>query len=78
MTSPTTHARTSRIGRIASATLAVLAIGGLAACTSTAAPGEAAGNIEGPAAVESPFDLSSANVESRPRIDPIPEAVAAL
>lgn len=77
MTSPTTTARVSRLGRIASASLAVLAIGGLAACSS-AAPGDAAANTVDTPAVESPFDLTSANADSRPRIDPIPEAVAAL
>lgn len=77
MTSPTTTARFPRLGRIASATLAVLAIGGLAACSS-AAPGDAAANIADTPAVESPFDLTSANADGRPRIDPIPEAVAAL
>lgn len=78
MTSPTTTARFSRLGRIASASLAVLAIGGLAACSSAAPGGEAAANTVDTPVVESPFDLTSANADGRPRIDPIPEAVAAL
>ncbi|UBH05104.1 ABC transporter substrate-binding protein [Leucobacter sp. Psy1] len=73
-----TPTRTSgpRASRLIVASLAALAIVGLTACSSasSATPGE----TSEPAANESPFDLTSANVEDRVRIDPVPEAVEAL
>lgn len=69
-----------RVGRLVRATasaVAILALGGLAACSSPSGSSDAASETAG-TEVESPFDLTSANAESRPRIDPIPEAVAAL
>jgi len=67
-----------RPATIALASLAVIALGGLAACSSTPGPAGSVVPDTGAAEIESPFDLSSQNAADRPRIDPIPEAVAAL
>ncbi len=64
---------------VALTALAALALTGLAACSSAApGTGDGADGAVAPGVAESPFDLSSANADARPRIDPIPEAVAAL
>lgn len=79
MTITTTIRRGGRLGqfgRFGAATAAILAFAGLAACSSPAA-GDA-GSIAESTRAESPFDLTSANTEGRVRIDPVPEAVAAL
>lgn len=59
------------------ASLAIVAVGSLTACSSAPAATEP-GADSGTTTVESPFDLTSENAAERPRIDPIPEAVAAL
>jgi len=77
----TRTAGTRSAAKIALASLAAIALAGLTACStasSSAAPGGSDGSSSDSATAESPFDLSSANAEGRPRIDPIPEAVAAL
>ncbi|MBP1326969.1 polar amino acid transport system substrate-binding protein [Leucobacter exalbidus] len=60
---------------------ALIALTGLTGC-SAAAPGEDRASAVAPGAEAfagaSPFDLTSANAAGRPRIDPVPEAVAAL
>ncbi len=66
-----------RSGRVGAASIAILAIAGLVACSSGPATDTVA-NTTPDSATESPFDLTSANADSRPRIDPVPEAVAAL
>lgn len=80
--SPTHPLRRRTPLKVALASLAALALGGLAACSSTP---ESSGSVVDPGANsgstevnESPFDLTSKNAEGRPRIDPVPEAVAAL
>lgn len=77
MSVPPSPTRTlSRARRITAASVALLALAGLTACSSGPKPASAdSGNS---AATESPFDLTSANAEDRVRIDPVPEAVAAL
>ncbi|MFC7766811.1 hypothetical protein [Leucobacter soli] len=77
MTITTPNRRTGRLSRAAAATTAILALSGLVACSSTSVADDTAPTTPD-AATASPFDLTSANAESRPRIDPIPEAVAAL
>ncbi|WP_125099425.1 ABC transporter substrate-binding protein [Leucobacter chromiireducens] len=77
---PSTSRR--RAGLLLSA-LTALALTGLTACSavvSDAAQGTGDSDPAGGTSVaaESPFDLTSANADERPRIDPIPEAVAAL
>lgn len=67
----------SRAGRIAVASLASIAFVGLTACGSDSDPAPAETESDSGAA-ESPFDLTSANVDERVRIDPVPEAVEAL
>jgi polar amino acid transport system substrate-binding protein len=77
----TRTAGTRSAAKIALASLAAIALAGLTACStasSSAVPGGSDGSSSDSATAESPFDLSSANAEGRPRIDPIPEAVAAL
>ncbi len=76
MTTTTTLRRRGRLGRIGVTAAAVLTLAGLVACSAPAGTGPGAAAAE--SAPESPFDLTSANAESRPRIDPVPEAVAAL
>lgn len=76
---PTSRRRTGAL----LAALTALALGGLTACSAvvtTDGKGSAGEGDAGTPAVaaESPFDLTSANAEDRLRIDPIPEAVAAL
>ena len=81
------HARTTRsvprlatmVGLFATATAALA----LAACSAVVTDDEAQGSggggaSGGAAATESPFDLTTANVDARPSIDAVPEAVAAL
>lgn len=78
MYTPPTQTRTPgarRLASVALASLAALALGGLAACSS---PASTSGSVSETSATESPFDLTTANLDGRPRIDPIPEAVAAL
>lgn len=63
------------------AVLSAIALAGLAGCSAVVsddAKGAVAPGESTAVAAESPFDLSSANADERPRIDPIPEAVAAL
>lgn len=74
---------TTRIRRTIAAVATIGALAALTACDAfVTADEEAAAADEGraPAATggSSPFDLTTANVEERPRIDPIPDAVAAL
>ncbi|MGO2095722.1 MAG: ABC transporter substrate-binding protein [Candidatus Microbacterium stercoravium] len=74
---------TTRIRRTIAAVATIGALAALTACDAiVTADEEAAAADEGraPAATDgsSPFDLTTANVEERPRIDPIPDAVAAL
>lgn len=77
MTSQITPPRFAHVQRLATAAFAVAALGmGLAACSSSSPDG--AGAVSGTATAESPFDLTTAGQADRPRIDPIPEAVAAL
>lgn len=77
-TSPThTRSRGARAAVTAAlASVTTIALGGLVACSSPSDDGAA--NQLPAATIESPFDLTAANAESRPRIEPIPEAVAAL
>ncbi len=80
METPPTFTRTTtvrRTGKIALAALSALAISGLVACSSASTADDAANSVDTPT-IESPFDLTSANADSRPRIDAVPEAVAAL
>ena len=65
---------------VALSSLAALALVGLAACSSGPEAAESAGSVTEPSSTstESPFDLTSANADARPHIEPIPEAVAAL
>ncbi|MBP1327055.1 polar amino acid transport system substrate-binding protein [Leucobacter exalbidus] len=67
----------ARTGRLMLTAAALLAVGGLVACS---APGEgAAGGVpEGASEQTSGFDLTSKNIDSRPHIDEVAEAVAAL
>ena len=83
-TIPTASAPAPRLrSRVALVSLAVLALAGLTSCgavvteeeQANAAPGSAA---DAAPAGDSPFDLTSASVDGRLRIDPVPEAVAAL
>ncbi|MBL3699341.1 ABC transporter substrate-binding protein [Leucobacter luti] len=63
------------------AVLSAVALAGLTACSavvSDSADGAVAPGESTAVAAESPFDLTSENAAERPRIDPIPEAVAAL
>lgn len=73
---PSTRSRGPRTTRFVVASLAALAFVGLTACSSasSATPDDGADT----ATSESPFDLTSANVDDRVRIDPVPEAVEAL
>ena len=77
---PSRRAFGAPAARIALASLAALSLVGLTACgavvTEKDKVSEGAGKT--PAAQESPFDLTSANADERPHIDPVPEAVAAL
>lgn len=69
---------TRRTGAVIAA-LGALALAGLTACSSaTSGPPGAAAAGDSPASTESPFDLTSKNADERVRIDPVPEAVAAL
>ncbi|PRI10145.1 ABC transporter substrate-binding protein [Leucobacter massiliensis] len=72
--------RAGRLGRLALTGAAALALTGLVACSSPAGADTAGtgSSGSGSAATGSPFDLTSANVDGRPHIDPVPEAVAAL
>ena len=74
-TPPTRTTARAAVRRAPAVALVALTLAGLTACSaaSNASPGPAA-----PAPAESPFDLSTANLDERPRIDPVPEAVAAL
>ncbi|MBP1327060.1 polar amino acid transport system substrate-binding protein [Leucobacter exalbidus] len=77
MTTLTTRHRFARVQRAATAVLFVAALGGgLAACSASDAGGAAA--VAGEVANESPFDLTTAGQADRPRIEEVPEAVAAL
>lgn len=80
MDTPPFQTRVSGLPRpvkMAFASLVAIALGSLAACSST--PGSAATLTDSTdTVVESPFDLTSQNAKERPRIDPIPEAVAAF
>ncbi|RGE20771.1 ABC transporter substrate-binding protein [Leucobacter sp. wl10] len=83
MTTP--PARTRRSGArstlsLAAASFAALALAGLTACSAIVDSGSASSDTGSGAAArnDSPFDLTSAGVDERPRIEPIPEAVAAL
>ena len=73
---------TTRIRRTIAAVATIGALAALTACDAIVTADEEAAADEGraPAATDgsSPFDLTTANVEERPRIDPIPDAVAAL
>lgn len=74
------HTTSRRRARVALPALAAIALLGFTAC-SAVVDGDTAGAIDpgaAPVAQESPFDLTSANTDERVRIDPIPEAVAAL
>lgn len=75
---PTIPAR--RRAGAALAVLTALSLAGLTACAAVVSDSEDAPTKPegGTTAAESPFDLSSANADDRPRIDPVPEAVAAL
>lgn len=72
-TNPSASGRFRRIGLAALLTVAVTS---LVACSSGAAVGEPTSNEEGQ--TSSQFDLTSKNADERPRIQPVPEAVAAL
>jgi len=67
---------TSRLAALAVASVSALA---LAACSAVVTERtEASGSAAAAPASDVGFDLTSANVDSRPHIEPIPEAVAAL
>ncbi|MCW2289629.1 ABC transporter substrate-binding protein [Leucobacter luti] len=73
--------RTRRVAGVALAGLTLTALLGLTACSavSSAADDTASGSSGSDSSTaESPFDLTTANVDGRPRIDPVPEAVEAL
>lgn len=78
MSIPPSSARAGGIRRPVGIALASLVAVALAACSQASAPSGSVNETGESAAVESPFDLTSADTEQRPRIDPIPEAVAAL
>ncbi|MBO1901374.1 ABC transporter substrate-binding protein [Leucobacter weissii] len=70
-----------RFRRLSGAAAALLATGALIALTACATPADGdTAAVQDPetSAPESPFDLTSANVDGRVRIDPVPEAVEAL
>ncbi|MBL3688150.1 ABC transporter substrate-binding protein [Leucobacter zeae] len=68
--------RPVRLAALAVASVSALA---LAACSAVVTDRSEAQGSESPAqASDIGFDLTSANVDSRPHIDPVPEAVAAL
>lgn len=73
---------TIRPRRAAAALILIGAVASLASCDAVVTDGDAASAdaAKAPAASEgeSPFDLTTANAENRPHIDPVPEAVAAL
>lgn len=73
LTTPFSRRRAGRV--IAASLVGAAALGSLAACSS--GPSAPEGINEG-TAKESPFDLTSASVDGRVRIDPVPEAVEAL
>lgn len=66
-----------RIAALAAAS--ALALIGLTGCSSATAPSDPAapGGADG-AANSAPFDLTTGNLDTRPHIDPVPDAVAAL
>ncbi|UOQ56819.1 ABC transporter substrate-binding protein [Leucobacter allii] len=71
---------TRRAG-IGLALLTAVALSGLTACSAVVTDEDSAAAApasSGTTAGESPFDLTSANADDRPRIDPVPEAVEAL
>ena len=77
MSTPPTRTRARLAARRTPAiALVALALAGLTACSTASSASPGAG--EDPATAESPFDLSTANLDDRPRIDPVPEAVEAL
>jgi len=69
----------TRTALTAAAALAALALAACSAVVTDRSGSEAAGSVEPkPEATAAAFDLTTANLETRPHIDPIPEAVAAL
>lgn len=73
---PSAPARSRSALRLAATAGLALVLVGLVGC-GTAAPG-APSAPEAPAAAEAPFDLTTGNLDTRPHIDAVPEAVAAL
>lgn len=67
---------TSRVRRLSVAAAALLAAGALAACSSAATGVDAVESAPGSA--DSGFDLTTGNLDTRPHIDPVDDAVAAL
>jgi ABC-type amino acid transport substrate-binding protein len=69
----------TRTALTAAAALAALALAACSAVVTDRSGSEAAGSVEPkPETTAAAFDLTTANLETRPHIDPIPEAVAAL
>ncbi|WP_125099424.1 transporter substrate-binding domain-containing protein [Leucobacter chromiireducens] len=78
MTTPVTTRPARRLGAAATLALGLAGLAGLAGCSAAGAPAAPAPAAESTAGAEAPFDLTTGNLDTRPHIEPVPEAVAAL
>lgn len=76
-----TRAARTTLTRTVGAAVAGASIVALAACSAVVTDADraaAGGTGDSPAVSESPFDLTTGNLDTRPHIEPVPEAIAAL